>query len=173
MIVAYVALGSNLGDRAAHFSMARAALAEMPGIEVRGSSRIYETDPVGPKPQGSYLNAVLRLQTRLEPRVLLEALLEIEARAGRRRGPQRWTSRSLDLDLLLYGARCIDEPGLELPHPRLHQRAFVLEPLCELAEKEIHPRLGRTFGELAEAVRDPKAVRPWACAKGEWLEPAP
>ncbi len=160
-VVAYVALGSNLGDRAAQLRFARAALAEVPGIEVSAESRIYQTEPIGPVPQSPYLNSVLRVRTRLAPRALLGELLEIERRAGRERGPQRWAPRLLDLDLLVYGSCCIDEPGLVVPHPQLHERAFVLEPLCELAAGERHPLLGRSFEALASAVRNPAAVRLW------------
>jgi 2-amino-4-hydroxy-6-hydroxymethyldihydropteridine diphosphokinase len=157
-VEAYVALGSNLGDREAHLRAAIAALAAHPEIRVEAVSTLYETAPVGPPPQGPYLNAVVRLRTRLAARALLARLLEIEAAAGRVRAGQRWSARSLDLDLLLYGELLLDEPGLCLPHPRLHERAFVLEPLCELAPQLVHPRLGTSIAELARRVRDPQAV---------------
>jgi 2-amino-4-hydroxy-6-hydroxymethyldihydropteridine diphosphokinase len=157
-VEAYVALGSNLGDRGAHLAAALAALRADPRIRVEAVSAVYETDPVGPPPQGPYLNAVARLRTRLAPRALLARLLEIEAARGRRRG-ERWSARSLDLDLLFYGACTIQEPGLRVPHPRLHERAFVLEPLCELAPGLVHPELGRSIEELAARVRDPRAVQ--------------
>ncbi len=133
MIGAYVALGSNLGDRAAHLEAAIAALRATPGIEVIALSSVRETEPVGGPPQGPYLNAVVALRTELAPRALLERLLEIEAAQGRERGPERNAPRTLDLDLLLYGDEKIDEPDLVVPHPRMHERAFVLEPLAELA----------------------------------------
>ncbi len=155
---AYVALGSNLGDRAAQLAAAIAALRAHPGVRVEALSTVYETAPVGPPPQGPYLNAVARLRTRLAPRALLERLLEIEVAAGRRRGGPRWSARTLDLDLLLYGSLVLDERGLCIPHPRLHERAFVLEPLCELAPRLVHPRLGSRIEELARRVRDPQAV---------------
>jgi 2-amino-4-hydroxy-6-hydroxymethyldihydropteridine diphosphokinase len=155
---AYVALGSNLGDREAQLLAAIAALRALPGVRVEAVSTLYETAPVGPPPQGPYLNAVVRLRTRLDPRALLARLLEIEVAAGRVRGGQRWSARTLDLDLLFYGSLTLDEPGLCVPHPRLHERAFVLEPLCELAPRLVHPLLGRTVEELAQRVRDPRAV---------------
>jgi 2-amino-4-hydroxy-6-hydroxymethyldihydropteridine diphosphokinase len=155
---AYVALGSNLGDRRAHLAAAVAALERTPGIEVVAMSALYETEPVGP-PQGRYLNAVVRLRTGLAPDALLERLLEIESAEGRRRGPERNAPRSLDLDLLLYADLERRGPALELPHPRLAERAFVLEPLCDLAPDLVHPALGASVAELARRVRDPSAVR--------------
>jgi 2-amino-4-hydroxy-6-hydroxymethyldihydropteridine diphosphokinase len=156
---AYVSLGSNLGDREAHFAAALGALRARAGVRVIALSAVYETDPVGPLPQGPYLNAVVHLRTRLSPRALLACLQQIEAAAGRTRGAERNLARTLDLDLLLHGAQTLDEPGLTLPHPRLHERAFVLEPLCELAPDLVHPKLRRRIDELARRVRDPAAVR--------------
>jgi 2-amino-4-hydroxy-6-hydroxymethyldihydropteridine diphosphokinase len=163
---AYIALGSNLGEREALLVFAVEALSSTPGIAVVARSRIYETEPVGPGPQGAYLNAVVRVETELEPRVLLRHMLAVEREAGRERSPgaagevPRWGPRTLDLDLLLYGDRCLDEPGLRVPHPRLHERAFVLEPLCELAAEVVHPRLGERIAAWARRRRDPSAVRP-------------
>jgi 2-amino-4-hydroxy-6-hydroxymethyldihydropteridine diphosphokinase len=155
---AYVALGSNLGDREAHLRAAIAALGARPGVRVMAVSRAYETDPVGPPPQGPYLNAAVHLRTTLAPRALLACLLEIEAAQGRQRSAGRWSARTLDLDLLFYGSLALDEPGLCIPHAHLHERPFVLEPLCELAPRLVHPRLGQTVEELAAKVRDPAAV---------------
>jgi 2-amino-4-hydroxy-6-hydroxymethyldihydropteridine diphosphokinase len=155
---AYVALGSNLGDRRARLAAALEALRGTPGIRVVAVSALYETEPVGP-PQGRYLNAAVHLRTCLTPRALLERLLAIEAAAGRRRGPERNAPRCLDLDLLFYADRELHEPGLELPHPRLAERAFVLEPLCDIAAELLHPVLGSSVAELARRVRDPSAVR--------------
>ena len=156
---AYVALGSNLGDRRAFLEGALAALDEARAVRVLTCSRFYETEPVGPPPQGPYLNAVAKLETKLAPRPLLGLLLEVEARAGRERGAIRNAPRTLDLDLLLHGSACLEEDELELPHPRMHERAFVLEPLCELAPDLVHPRLGETIRTLAARVRDPGRVR--------------
>ena len=154
----FIGLGSNLGDREAHLEGAVAALASSAGVELLAASRVYETAPVGPPPQGFYLNAVLRLRTSLAPRALLELQLEIETRAGRERGVRNM-ARTLDLDLLLFGALVVDEPGLAVPHPRLSERAFVLEPLCDLAPNLRHPTLGLTIEELARRVREPAAVK--------------
>ena len=162
-VTAFVALGSNLGRREGHLQRAREGLASATGIEVWAASRIYQTQPVGPAPQGAYLNAVLQLATTLSARRLLERLLEIEVCEGRTRGrgEPRWGPRTLDLDLLLLGEACIRAPGLEVPHPRLHERAFVLEPLCELAGARRHPRLGGLLSDYAESCRDPENVRIW------------
>jgi 2-amino-4-hydroxy-6-hydroxymethyldihydropteridine diphosphokinase len=155
----YVAMGSNLGDRDAHLAAGLAALRGTEGIEVVAVSPLYETDPVGPPPQGLYLNGAIQLSTRLDPDALLDRLLEIEAAEGRTRGVDRNVARTLDLDLLLYGDRKLAGPDLEIPHPRLAERPFVLEPLCDLAAEFIHPVLGETIEALALRVRDPAAVR--------------
>lgn len=133
MARAFVAFGSNLGDREATIRTALDALAESDGVEVAAVSSFEETDPVGYLDQPRFLNGAVELRTELSPRALLELLLAIEARLGRDRaavpvgGP-----RTLDLDLLLYENERIEEPGLRIPHPRLHERAFVLRPLAEL-----------------------------------------
>ena len=139
---AYIGLGANLGDRRRNLESALATLASTSGIEVAATSTIIETVPVGPSGQGLYLNAAARLRTALDPRRLLEVCLAIEADHGRdRRREDRGGPRRLDLDLLLYDDRIIDEPGLTVPHPRLHERSFVLGPLAEIAESVIHPVL--------------------------------
>lgn len=130
---AYVALGSNLGDREATIRAAVAALGAAPGVRVAAVSSLIETDPVGYVDQPRFLNGAAALDTSLEPRALLELLLDVERRFGREReGAPPQGPRTLDLDLLLYGDAQIDEPGLRVPHPRLHERAFVLGPLAEL-----------------------------------------
>jgi 2-amino-4-hydroxy-6-hydroxymethyldihydropteridine diphosphokinase len=156
---AYVALGSNLGDREASLIFAALALRGTPGIQLAGVSSLWETEPVGPAPQGPYLNAVLKLRTTQPPRGLLERLLAIEREAGRVRTDERNTPRVLDLDLLFHGDQLLQEPDLVVPHPRLHERPFVLEPLCELAADLVHPQCGETVAELAARRRDPERVR--------------
>ncbi len=157
----YLAMGSNLGDRDAHLAAGLAALRATQGIVVVAVSPLYETDPVGPPPQGPYLNGAIELVTTLLPDALLERLLEIEVSQGRTRGAARNAPRTLDLDLLIYGDRKLAGPDLEVPHPRLAERPFVLEPLCDLAPALIHPILGETIEVLARRVRDPAAVRRW------------
>lgn len=160
MTLAYVSIGTNLGDRAAQLDFAVRSLDELPTTRVAALSPIFETDPVGPPPQGTYLNAVVRLATALAPRALLDALLAIERAAGRERGARN-AARSLDLDLLLYGDCIVEEPGLSVPHPRLAERAFILEPLAALAPNLLHPQLAESIESLAARVRDPRAVRAW------------
>ena len=130
---AYVGLGSNLGEREATLWKALEGLGATEGIEVVAVSSFRETDPVGVVDQPRFVNAAAALETSLSPRELLERLLDVERSLGRDRAvEERWGPRTLDLDLLLYGGESIDEPGLEVPHPRLTERAFVLEPLLEL-----------------------------------------
>jgi 2-amino-4-hydroxy-6-hydroxymethyldihydropteridine diphosphokinase len=129
---AYVGLGANLGDREGALRAALAALDAMEGIEVVAVSTFRETDPVDYLDQPRFLNAAAALDTTLAPRALLDALLEVERSLGRTREGPRFGPRTIDLDLLLYGDESFDEPGLTVPHPRLHVRAFALEPLAEL-----------------------------------------
>ncbi len=150
--IAYVALGANLGDPAAQLDAAERALAADEGIRVLAASSRHRTAPVGGPPQPDYLNAVVRIATTHAPHALLARLQAIEAAAGRERGPVRNAPRTLDLDLLLYDELVLTTPDLVVPHPRLHERAFVLEPLRELAPELRHPSLGRSIDELAEAL---------------------
>lgn len=146
---AYIGVGSNLGDRRAAIDHALGVLGGLGGVERVACSPIIETEPVGPDPQGRYLNGVIRCATTRTPRALLEAMLEIEAQLGRDRSTERrWGARVLDLDLLLYGDAVIDEPGLTVPHPRMHERAFVLGPLAAIAPGVVVPTLGRTASRL-------------------------
>ena len=132
MTLAYIALGANLGDAAGTVRAAMGALANMPESGVRRCSSLYRTAPVGIADQPSFINAVALLETKLPPETLLDALLEIEQRFGRVRAEKNGP-RTLDLDLLLYDDQFIDLPRLTLPHPRLHLRAFVLQPLAEIS----------------------------------------
>jgi 2-amino-4-hydroxy-6-hydroxymethyldihydropteridine diphosphokinase len=130
---AYVGLGSNLGDREATIRRAVELLDERPGIEIVAVSTLRETDPVGVEDQPRFLNGAAALEVDLTARGLLDELLAVERELGRDRSQeQRWGPRTIDLDLLLYGGETVDEPGLTVPHPRLAERQFVLEPLCEL-----------------------------------------
>jgi 2-amino-4-hydroxy-6-hydroxymethyldihydropteridine diphosphokinase len=156
---AYVGLGSNLGDREELLAFAVGLLRASAGIGSLALSPIYETEPVGGPAQGPYLNAVAALRTELPPRALLERLLAIEELAGRERGAVRNEPRRLDLDLLLYAEQVIDEPGLVVPHPRLHERAFALVPLRDLAPELVHPVLGETIVRLAGRLPRTPGVR--------------
>ena len=143
MTRAYVGLGANLGDRERTLREAVDALGAGEGIEVVAVSTLRETEPVGVGQQPRFLNGAAALDTTLESRELLDRLLDVEQRFGRVRVPGEHGPRTLDLDLLLYGDDQIDEPGLTVPHPRLHERRFVLEPLAELAPGLVIPGLGR------------------------------
>jgi 2-amino-4-hydroxy-6-hydroxymethyldihydropteridine diphosphokinase len=144
LTLAYVGLGANLGDREAAI---REAARRIDAVRL---STIRETEPWGVADQPRFLNAVAELDTSLEPRALLERLLAVERELGRVRGGERWGPRTIDLDLLLYGERRIDEPGLRVPHPRLHERLFVLEPLAELDPSLKIPAIGTVSALLAE-----------------------
>jgi len=140
---AYVGVGANLGDRE---TTIRAALSALPGVV--GVSELRQTDPVGVVDQPRYLNGAVALETELGARELLETLLAIERKLGRERR-ERWGPRTIDLDLLLYGEETIDEPGLTVPHPRLHERRFALEPLLDLDPGLEIPGRGRVEELLA------------------------
>jgi len=141
MNTAYIALGANLGDPAATVRAAFAALANLPHSRLVRSSSLYRTAPVGLTEQPEFINAAAALETTLAPEALLDALFDIEARFGRQRA-ERNGPRTLDLDLLLYADLELDLPRLTLPHPRLHLRAFVLQPLAEIAPELRLPRRG-------------------------------
>lgn len=147
---AVVGLGSNLGDRAQRLRDAFAALARLPRTRLLETSVLYRTPAWGMTEQPDFLNAAAALDTLLPPRALLDALLSIEAAAGRERTSEtRWGPRTLDLDLLLYGDSILDEPGLLVPHPRLHVRAFALVPLLDVAPDAMIPGHGRARDALA------------------------
>jgi 2-amino-4-hydroxy-6-hydroxymethyldihydropteridine diphosphokinase len=156
---AFIALGSNLRDPAAQVSSGFAALAEMLAGRVIARSSLYRSAPVGYADQPDFINAVAAIQTTLAPRALLEALFAIERRHGRvREFPS--APRTLDLDLLLYGDLQLHEHGLTVPHPRMHERAFVLRPLAEIAPRCVIPGRGRV-SELLGAI-DARGVEPLA-----------
>src|SRR5262245_14130422 len=145
---AFVGIGSNLGDREENLRRAVELLSAEDGIDVTGVSEIRETEPVGPVEQSPFLNGAVRVETDLAPRDLLERLLGVEQRLGRVRA-ERWGPRTIDLDLLLYDDLYFDEPGLTVPHPRLHERRFALEPLAELAPSLEIPGMGPISALLA------------------------
>lgn len=151
--IAYLGLGSNLGDRRATIESAISDLKQVEGIEVVITSRLIETDPVGPVQQAPFLNGATKIRTTLSARSLLDVCLALEKDHGRdRSGEPSWGPRTLDLDLLLYGEQMIDEPGLCVPHPRMHERGFVLVPLSEIAPLAKHPVLDTSIQDLRKCL---------------------
>jgi 2-amino-4-hydroxy-6-hydroxymethyldihydropteridine diphosphokinase len=146
--IAFIGLGSNLANPLVQVRQALMELESIPGTRVTARSSLYRTSPVGYLEQPDFINAVASVQTTLKPRALLAALLAIENRHGRRR-TMRDAPRTLDLDLLLYAEEVLDQDGLTLPHPRLHERAFVLAPLAEIAPGATVPGRGRVQDLLA------------------------
>lgn len=150
-VVAYIGLGSNLGDREATLRSAVRALGGLAGSHVLAASSWLQTEPVGPIEQPAFLNGAAALQTTLSPKRLMAELLRIELEHGRdRTSGQRWGPRTLDLDLLLFGTRVVSEDGVTVPHPRLTEREFVLVPLAEIAPHAEIPGLGVTVGEALD-----------------------
>ena len=150
-VICYIGLGSNVGDREANLKSALETLGKQDGVEIAKVSHFYETDPVGGPPQGKYLNGAAELATTLKPEQLLDQLQQIEDHLGRKRAV-RWGPRTIDLDVLLYGEEVIGTPRLTVPHPLMHERAFVLEPLCEIAPDVFHPVQRKTASELLGAL---------------------
>jgi len=158
----FLALGSNLGDREDNINRALEALGKR-GFRTTARSALYETEPVGGPPQGPYLNAVVQGETVMAPPDLLEACLGVERDLGRVRTVKNGP-RVIDVDLLLYGDLVLETERLSLPHPRFHERAFVLAPLAELAPHQRHPVLGKTMAELRAACPDQAWARPYRTA---------
>lgn len=148
-VIAYIGLGSNLGDREENLRRALEMMDGLPGTRVLRVSSLYRTEPVGVTDQPEFLNLAVELETELEPKALLISLQKIEDDLGRVR-QVRWGSRTIDLDIIYYGDRIVEEPKLEVPHPRANQRAFVLEPLAEIAPDLVDPVTGRSVKEMLE-----------------------
>lgn len=159
-VQAAVGLGSNVGDRFAYLEGASHQLKETTGVQVIAQSAMYETAPVGHLEQAHFLNQAILLTTSLSPRALLQVLQDIEKMAGRTR-EIHWGPRTLDMDLLFYGDLIVADHDLQIPHPFLHQRAFVLIPLMDVAPDWVHPGLGKTILQLANEVDGKEGVHPW------------
>ena len=149
--IAYLGLGTNLGGRMDNLHRALGLLSAAPGLRVLRCSQVYETEPWGVADQPRFLNCCVEVAVTVTPEALLGVCKEVEGELGRQPGP-RWGPRLIDVDILLYGCRTVDLPDLEIPHPRLHLRAFALVPLAELNEGAVHSVIGRTVGELAASV---------------------
>jgi 2-amino-4-hydroxy-6-hydroxymethyldihydropteridine diphosphokinase len=151
MTAAYIGIGSNVGDRTAFVRRAVEELGALSGISVLANSSLYETSPIGGPPQRSFINMVTRIDTTLSPRDLLDIVKNIEVRLGRDPNGIRWGPRVVDLDILTYGDEKLNEPDLEIPHPRIAERRFVLVPLLEI---------------------EPEASDPWGKRYADWLDQA-
>jgi 2-amino-4-hydroxy-6-hydroxymethyldihydropteridine diphosphokinase len=157
MSIAYVGLGSNLGDRANNIRQALDKLRCAGDLSVFAVSSLYETEPEGYEDQNWFVNAVAGIETTHSPRELLALFKEVERTMGRRKSV-RWGPREIDLDILLYDQMCFESPDLTIPHQRMHQRAFVLMPLAEIAADIVHPVLRKTIGTLLSELRSLKSV---------------
>lgn len=162
MTVAYIGVGSNVGERQAFCRRAVQALDEVPGISVEATSSLYETAPVGGPPQRSYVNMVVRVSTELDARSLFEACKQLEQRMGREPSDIRWGPRVVDLDVLLFDDDKVNEPDLEIPHPRMTRRRFVLVPLLEIDPEVTDPWGDRFADWLDEAEGDVDLLEPFA-----------
>lgn len=158
METAFLGLGSNLGDREGNLRKAIMEISRSAG-KVVASSPVYETEPWGFRSEQDFLNMAVRLETDLGASELLMRLLEIEKQLGRKRTGEQYSSRVIDIDILLYGDLIINENGLKIPHPRLHQRKFVLVPLCDIAPDAIHPVYKKSLSELLRSCNDQNEVR--------------
>ena len=156
-ITALIGLGSNLGDRQANLKRAVREIERSEGSKVIAVSSFYESEPVGREDQPDFVNAAAEVWTTLSPRSLLGILRGIELRMGRRR-LERWGPRNVDLDILLFGDYVLSEADLTIPHPRMHQRRFVLAPLCEIAPDALHPVLGMRIRDLLARLDEGRAA---------------
>jgi len=158
MKIVFLGIGSNLGDRQSNLKKAVAKIEELVGPVLCYSS-FYETEPWGFQSSDEFLNLVVKIETNLNPYEVLEKILMIESLLGRIRGEDHYSSRMIDIDILLFEDLIINEEKLKIPHPLMHERRFVLVPLCEIAAEEIHPVLNKTFGELLEFCEDRNEVK--------------
>jgi 2-amino-4-hydroxy-6-hydroxymethyldihydropteridine diphosphokinase len=164
--IAYISLGSNMGERETYLEKAVNILHNHGKIEVLRKSSIYETDPVGFTEQGKFLNMVIEVRTDLSPEILLQQCLQVEYDLGRKR-EFKWGPRIIDLDILLYNHENIESENLLIPHPRMQERAFVLIPLLELEPALGHPAIGTPFIRFLDEIPDKEGVRIWKQINGE------
>lgn len=157
MSIAFIGLGSNMGDKAANLNNALNELGKVQGIKVLAISSFYKTEPVGDVAQDWFINAAAKIETILTPRELLNSLLSVEKDMGRVR-EVKWGPRVIDLDILLYDDLVIDEEGLAIPHPFMHERGFVLTPLAEIAAEVIHPAIGKSIKDLLMGLSGNKKI---------------
>jgi len=158
MSIAYIGLGSNIGNKSENILHALNLLNQNHDIKIIKISSFYETEPIGYEDQDWFINAVAELETYISPKRLLGILLGIEQEMGRKR-EIKWGPRIIDLDLLLYNELCLNKPDLIIPHPRMHERAFVLVPLAEIAENAIHPVFNQSIKEILDRLDSVKAVK--------------
>jgi 2-amino-4-hydroxy-6-hydroxymethyldihydropteridine diphosphokinase len=161
MTTAYIGIGSNVGERELFCRDAVEALGEASGIVVQKVSSLYETEPVGGPPQRSFVNLAVRIDTELSPQRLLETCKGIEERMGREPSDIHWGPRVVDLDVLLFGDEKVNEPGLEIPHPRMKERRFVLVPLLEIDPDVADPWGDRYAGAIDEAEGEVQLLEPF------------
>ncbi len=157
-VYAFLGLGTNLGDREENLRKAIAMIGESIGTVVLCSS-VYQTEPWGFQSENEFLNAVIKVKTSLKPSGLLGRILMIEAQLGRLREGKGYSSRIIDIDILLYGNEIIKKKGLQIPHPLIQDRRFTLVPLCDIAPEMVHPVLRKTFAELLEDCKDESEVK--------------
>lgn len=155
----FIGIGSNLGDRKAHYYEALKRVASLPKTRIVKESSLYESEPLG-EAKNWYVNGVIEIETEFTPEQLLRRLKAIERAMGREKKARakRWTSRTIDLDILFFGNQVVDTRSLKIPHPELHNRRFVLLPLSELAPNFTHPRFGVTISKLLVALKNDKKV---------------
>jgi 2-amino-4-hydroxy-6-hydroxymethyldihydropteridine diphosphokinase len=154
----FMGLGTNLGDREANLNRALELIGKSIG-RIDSRSDIYETEPWGFQSENNFLNMVIKVHTNLKPTDLIKRIIHIENQLGRIRDSHRYISRTIDIDILLYGNIVIDNSNLTIPHPLIQDRKFVLVPLCDLAPGMIHPVLGKTFAVLLKECRDDREVK--------------